>query len=86
MSTATVATRVTVKAVSISQPDASDVRVVWAKDAPGLTPGAALVALAPGVTLHLQTELDTLDAPYLDTLITALISVRERMPEAVSYR
>ncbi|MDT0327061.1 hypothetical protein [Nocardiopsis lambiniae] len=77
-------TQTHVRQVTITQPDAADVALTWASDVPGMSPGAVLMDLDPGVTLHLQTELDDLDAPYVEALITALIVVRERMPEAVS--
>lgn len=79
MSTALVTARTHVDQVSITQPDAADIRLTWSADVPDLTPGAVLLDLAPGVTLHLQTGFDDLDAPYVEALITALIAVRERM-------
>ncbi|MCP3012336.1 hypothetical protein NGM33_03265 [Nocardiopsis dassonvillei] len=75
MSTTSITT--TVK-LSISQPDAEDVKVFWRRDHPDLL-ALALVDVAPGVTLHLHD--DSGDRPYLDKLIQTLTQVRDRMSE-----
>ncbi|WP_159945391.1 MULTISPECIES: hypothetical protein [unclassified Nocardiopsis] len=64
--------------LSISQPDADDVKVFWREDNPELL-ALALVDVAPGVTLHLHD--DSRDRPYLDKLIATLSQVRERMSD-----
>jgi hypothetical protein len=64
--------------LSISQPDAEDVKVFWRRDHPDLL-ALALVDVAPGVTLHLHD--DSGDRPYLDKLIQTLTQVRDRMSE-----
>jgi hypothetical protein len=64
--------------LSISQPNAEDVKVFWRRDHPDLL-ALALVDVAPGVTLHLHD--DSGDRPYLDKLIQTLIQVRDRMSE-----
>ncbi|MFC9089254.1 hypothetical protein [Nocardiopsis dassonvillei] len=75
MSTTSITT--TVK-LSISQPNAEDVKVFWRRDHPELL-ALALVDVAPGVTLHLHD--DSGDRPYLDKLIQTLTQVRDRMSE-----
>ncbi|MCK9868781.1 hypothetical protein AB0M72_11105 [Nocardiopsis dassonvillei] len=75
MSTTSITT--TVK-LSISQPNAEDVKVFWRRDHPELL-ALALVDVAPGVTLHLHD--DSGDRPYLDKLIETLTQVRDRMTE-----
>ncbi|WP_047871059.1 hypothetical protein [Nocardiopsis sp. RV163] len=75
MSTTSITT--TVK-LSISQPNAEDVKVFWRRDHPELL-ALALVDVAPGVTLHLHD--DSGDRPYLDKLIETLTQVRDRMSE-----
>ncbi|WP_150241406.1 hypothetical protein [Nocardiopsis quinghaiensis] len=64
--------------LSISQPDADDVKVFWHEDNPELL-ALALVDVAPGVTLHLHDDIR--DRPYLDKLIATLSEVRDRMSE-----
>jgi hypothetical protein len=64
--------------LSISQPDAEDIRVFWREENPELL-ALALVDVAPGVTLHLHD--DSRDRPYLDKLIATLSEVRDRMSE-----
>ncbi|MFD6950313.1 hypothetical protein A6A08_02125 [Nocardiopsis sp. TSRI0078] len=75
MSTTSVTTTVQ---LSISQPDADDVKAFWRKDNPELL-ALALVDVAPGVTLHLHD--DVRDRPYLDKLIATLSEVRDHMSE-----
>ncbi|PDP84942.1 hypothetical protein CQJ94_24705 [Glycomyces fuscus] len=75
MSTTSITTTVQ---LSISQPNADDVKVFWRQDNPELL-ALALVDVAPGVTLHLHD--DSRDLPYLEKLIETLTQVRDRMSE-----